>query len=101
MDKYFTVEELAKYLQYAEKTIYKWVLNQEIPYIKINQTVRFKLSDIEKWLEEKKVSSLPEKKVYTDGELFNETDITPKTDVNSGLTFPKMAFQRKAQDDTL
>ena len=82
MDKYFTVEELSKYLQYAEKTIYKWVLNQEIPYIKINQTVRFKLSDIEKWLDEKKVSSLPDKKNYTDGELFKETVITPLANNN-------------------
>jgi len=54
MEKYFTVEELSKYLSFAEKTIYKWVLNEEIPFIKINQTLRFRLSDIEKWLEKNK-----------------------------------------------
>ena len=55
METYFTVEEVAKYLNYAEKTIYKWVFNREIPFIKINQSLRFRLSEIEKWLEENKV----------------------------------------------
>ena len=54
MEKYFTVEELSKYLSFAEKTIYKWVLNEEIPFLKINQTIRFRLSDIEKWLDTNK-----------------------------------------------
>lgn len=81
METYFTVEELAKYLQFAEKTIYKWVINQEIPFIKINQTIRFKLSDIEKWLEDKKVISPSDKKAAVAGELFNKTEITsPKND---------------------
>jgi len=45
MEKYFTVEELANYLHYAEKTIYKWVINEEIPFFKINQSIRFRLSN--------------------------------------------------------
>ena len=81
MEKYFTVEELAKYLNYAEKTIYKWVLNEEIPYFKINQTIRFRLSDIEKWLDVyKKGAVLPEKKI-TNGELFAEPQNTEASEL--------------------
>ena len=51
METYFTIEELAKYLNYAEKTIRKWVLNREIPFHKIHKTIRFRLSEIEKWVD--------------------------------------------------
>jgi excisionase family DNA binding protein len=55
METYFTIEGIAKYLNYAEKTIRKWVLNREIPYIKIHQTIRFRLSEIEVWVEQNRV----------------------------------------------
>ena len=58
METYFTIEEVAKYLNYAEKTIRKWVLNREIPYIKIHQTIRFRLSEIEVWVEKNRVRTL-------------------------------------------
>ena len=73
MEKYLTVEEVAKYLSYAEKTIYKWVLNEEIPYIKINQTIRFRLSDIECWLEKNKKGVVVENKKAS-GFLFPAGD---------------------------
>jgi excisionase family DNA binding protein len=51
METYFTIEEAAKYLGYAEKTIRKWVLNREIPFHKIHKTIRFRLSEIKKWVD--------------------------------------------------
>jgi excisionase family DNA binding protein len=51
VETYFTIEELAKYLNYAEKTIRKWVLNREIPFHKIHKSIRFRLSEIEKWVD--------------------------------------------------
>jgi excisionase family DNA binding protein len=51
VETYFTIGELAKYLNYAEKTIRKWVLNREIPFHKIHKTIRFRLSEIEKWID--------------------------------------------------
>jgi excisionase family DNA binding protein len=62
MEEYLTVEELAKYLNYAEKTIRKWVLNREIPFIKIHQTIRFRLSEIEAWVEKNKARTAPDTK---------------------------------------
>ena len=46
-----SIEELAKYLSVAEKTIRKWVLNEDIPYRKIHKVIRFRLSEVERWIE--------------------------------------------------
>jgi len=51
METYFTIEELAQYLRCGEKTIRKWVLNRQIPFHKINKPIRFRLSEIEKWID--------------------------------------------------
>ena len=80
MEKYLTVGEIAKYLSFAEKTIYKWVLNEEIPYIKIKQTIRFRLSDIECWLEKNKRGVVVENK-KTSGVLFSADGVEAASDV--------------------
>ena len=51
METYLSIEGLAKYLGISEKTVRKWVLNQEIPYRKIHKVIRFRLSEIERWIE--------------------------------------------------
>ena len=51
METYLNTEELAKYLKVAEQTIRRWVLNREIPFRKIKKVVRFRLSEIEKWVD--------------------------------------------------
>ena len=51
METYLSIEGLAKYLGVAEKTIRKWVLNDDIPYRKIMKVIRFRLSEIERWIE--------------------------------------------------
>jgi excisionase family DNA binding protein len=48
VETYLSIEELAKYLSVAEKTIRKWVLNGDIPYHKIMKLIRFRLSEIER-----------------------------------------------------
>jgi excisionase family DNA binding protein len=58
VETYLTIEELATYLKLAEQTVRRWVLNREIPFHKIHKAVRFRLSEIEKWIDgEKTVSS--------------------------------------------
>jgi len=51
MEIYLTIEGLAKYLQLAEQTIRRWVLNREISYHKIKKVIRFRVSEIEKWVD--------------------------------------------------
>jgi len=51
METYLTIEELAEYLKLAVQTIRRYVLNKEIPYHKIKKVIRFRLSEIEAWVE--------------------------------------------------
>ena len=52
METYLTIEELAEYLKLAQQTIRRWVLNREIPFHKIRKVIRFRISEIEKWIDE-------------------------------------------------
>jgi excisionase family DNA binding protein len=49
-DKLWTVKDLSEYLQAKTKTIYDWVHRREIPFVKVGRLVRFRPSEIEKWL---------------------------------------------------
>jgi len=51
VETYLTIEELAEHLKVAEQTIRRWVLNREIPFYKIKKVIRFRLSEIEKWID--------------------------------------------------
>jgi len=50
MEVYLTTEELAVMLKLSEQTIRRYVLNRVIPFRKIKTAVRFRLSEIEKWI---------------------------------------------------
>ena len=54
----FTVETLAQYLNIPKSTIYKMTSLNEIPYLKIGNTLRFRGTDIDKWLQESYTPSL-------------------------------------------
>jgi len=54
-DTLFTVETLAKYLQVSKQWIYERVQFKEIPYIKVGKFLRFRKSEIDKWLDGHKV----------------------------------------------
>ena len=51
METYMTIEELANYLNFAEQTIRRWVAKREIPFHKVKGAIRFRLSEIEWWIE--------------------------------------------------
>jgi excisionase family DNA binding protein len=50
-ETYLTIEEVAGYLKLAQQTIRKYVLNKRIPYRKVQKSVRFRLSEIERWID--------------------------------------------------
>jgi excisionase family DNA binding protein len=52
METYMTITEMAEYLRLSEQTIRRYVLNREIPYHKIKKVVRFRLSEIEGWIDD-------------------------------------------------
>ena len=51
-DIIFTVKSLASYLEVSEKWIYQRTQFNEIPYYKVGVNLRFKQSNIDRWLEE-------------------------------------------------
>ena len=51
MDDLLTVEEVASKLKVSRWTIRAWCSQKYIPYFKLKGSVRFRASDIEKWLQ--------------------------------------------------
>ena len=70
METYLTVEEMAAYFKFTEQTIRRWVFNREVPFHKINNSVRFRLSEIEKWVEKNDGLLQAGKKEKSEGELL-------------------------------
>jgi len=48
----WSVDRLAQYLDVPVATVRDWCYKRKIPFIKAGRHVRFKFSDVEKWLEE-------------------------------------------------
>jgi len=74
LETYLTIEELADYLKLAEQTVRRWVMNGQIPFHKIKSVIRFRLSEIEKWVDNSGVKTTAVGTDTTNGGLFNETD---------------------------
>ncbi|MFC1631826.1 helix-turn-helix domain-containing protein [Candidatus Omnitrophota bacterium] len=56
MDKRFIgVRELSNYLTITVGTLYVWVSQRRIPFVKINGATRFDLKEIDAWLKDKRV----------------------------------------------
>lgn len=56
-DEILTLKEVADYLKLAEKTAYRLAAEGKLPGFKVGGSWRFKQTDIERWIEEKKASS--------------------------------------------
>jgi excisionase family DNA binding protein len=50
--KLMTIRDVAEFMQLSEQTIQRYVLNREIPYHKLKKVIRFRLSEIERWIDE-------------------------------------------------
>ena len=55
------VVELSEYTGLSVSTIYGWVSQKRIPYVKCGRLTKFDLEKIDEWIEE---SSVKEKKFY-------------------------------------
>ena len=59
MDKRFLgIQELSQYLGLTKGTLYVWVCQRRIPYLKIGKLLKFDIIEIEKWLKDKRVKEL-------------------------------------------
>ena len=84
LETYLSIDGLAKYLGIAEKTVRKWVLNHDIPYHKIMKIIRFRVSEIEQWIETN--GKLPQcnDNEEQDGDLFSEDEAGDDKGVEDG-----------------
>lgn len=51
-----TVKELAEYLGLKEHTLYTWVSQRRIPFVKCGRLTKFDLKAIDGWIKENTVS---------------------------------------------
>lgn len=85
-----TVEEVAKYLKVAERTIYDWASKEHIPCAKVGGSWRFRAEDIDNWIEEKFATHpttnndpvLPEAALAPDRILIFEEEISKEEALN-------------------
>lgn len=57
MIKLLSVVETAEYLGVKVATVYMWVYQKKISYIKVGKLVKFDLRDLDKWIEQRRVAS--------------------------------------------
>jgi len=55
------INELSQYIGLSTSTIYSWVSQRRIPFVKCGRLTKFDLQRINEWIEE---SSVEEKKFY-------------------------------------
>jgi excisionase family DNA binding protein len=53
--KLLDVKELAEYLKIEKSTVYAWISQKKIPYIKVGRLPRFSLDRINQWLDKKSI----------------------------------------------
>jgi excisionase family DNA binding protein len=54
VDQILTIKDVAAYLKVAEKTAYRLASEGKLPGFKVGGSWRFKLKDLEVWIEEQK-----------------------------------------------
>ena len=71
METYLTIEDLAVYFKITEQTVRRWILNRHIPFRKIKSVIRFRLSEIERWVDNGGINSAVADCDVSDCDLFN------------------------------
>ncbi|OGS34827.1 MAG: hypothetical protein A2474_05245 [Elusimicrobia bacterium RIFOXYC2_FULL_34_12] len=62
MEKWrFNIEELAEYIAVSKGTIYNWISQRKLIFVKMGRRVKFDIKDIDKWIESKKIINNMEK----------------------------------------
>ena len=79
MDDYMTAKEVAVKVRLSVQTIRRYTMLKQIPIHKIVRAVRYKQSEIEKWIEERK-AGLKENQSYDQADLFFENKANQSTE---------------------
>lgn len=63
MPEYLTLEDLCTWLKVKPATVYDWVHTGFIPHLKLGRLLRFERVEIARWLDERRCTGRPTKKV--------------------------------------
>lgn len=63
MEKLLTPQMLCEILEIEKSTLYSWTSKELVPYLKINGLLRFRKSEIVKWLKLKERGDIVARKV--------------------------------------
>ncbi len=74
MEILLTVKELAAALKLTEQTIQRYILRNEIPYRKIMRMVRFRPSEINRWIDSGGLNAGKRNDCENGGCLLEETE---------------------------
>lgn len=53
------IDELVEYISVPKGTIYNWISQKKLPYIKMGRRIKFDKQDIDKFIETKKIVQHP------------------------------------------
>jgi len=84
MDEYLTMRELAERLKLRPQTIRRWVQTNEIPFYRIRKNVRFRPTEIEKWIEDGGAATPKTEPENQGGELFADENLNEKQEAREG-----------------
>ena len=57
-ESFIDADDLADFLKIKKRTIYHFVATQNIPHYRVGRLIRFKLSEIEEWMNNNKSEQL-------------------------------------------
>ncbi len=56
--RFLGINDFSDYLGVPKGTLYVWVCQKKIPYLKIGKLVKFDLHEIEPWLKERRIREI-------------------------------------------
>jgi PTS system nitrogen regulatory IIA component len=72
-DQLMSVRDLADYLQVDVSSVYLWSQRGQIPALKVGRMWRYRRSDIEAWLDERRSPATKDVSRSSDSSSFSET----------------------------
>ena len=51
------IHEAARYLSVSESTLYGWVWQRRIPFVKVGRAVRFDMADLERFVTQNRIEA--------------------------------------------
>ena len=51
------IEHVSEHLGVKVNTVYSWVNQRKIPYVKVGRLIKFDLQDINQWIAERKITA--------------------------------------------